>query len=164
ELLDSEAKRHVVLREDIDTLIASKQSLMPEGFEKLGADDLVALLDFLSVRDRCFALPLSKVATITSVRGMFYDRDSTAERLVFPNWGPQSAFGIPFQVIDPRDGSIPNVILLNGPQGGVSRTMPKSVSVPCNAPVKTIHLLSGVAGWGWPLGEKGSVSMIVRLH
>src|SRR5262249_8729472 len=66
ELLDSEAKRHVVLREDIDTLIASKQSLMPEGFEKLGADDLVALLDFLSVRDRCFALPLSKVATITS--------------------------------------------------------------------------------------------------
>ena len=39
-----------------------------------------------------------------------------------------------------------------------------SVSVPCNAPAKAIHLLSGVSGWGYPLGEKGSVTMIVRLH
>ena len=42
--------------------------------------------------------------------------------------------------------------------------MPKSVSLPCNAPAKAIHLLSGVSGWGYPYGEKGSVSMIVRLH
>jgi hypothetical protein len=42
--------------------------------------------------------------------------------------------------------------------------MPKSVAVPCNAPAKAIHLLSGVSGWGFPIGEKGSVSMIVRLH
>jgi hypothetical protein len=42
--------------------------------------------------------------------------------------------------------------------------MPKSVTVPCNAPAKTIHLLGGVSGWGHPLGEKGSVSLIVRLH
>ncbi len=25
-------------------------------------------------------------------------------------------------------------------------------------------MLSGVSGWGYPLGQKGSVSMIVRLH
>ena len=34
ELIDAEAKRHVVLREDIDEMAASKKSLMPEGFEK----------------------------------------------------------------------------------------------------------------------------------
>jgi hypothetical protein len=31
-------------------------------------------------------------------------------------------------------------------------------------PAKTIHLLSGVSGWGFPYGKKGTVSLIVRLH
>jgi putative membrane-bound dehydrogenase-like protein len=164
ELLDSEAKKHVILRDDIENLISSKQSLMPEGFEKLPEDELVGLLDFLTVRDKFFPLPLGKAATITSVRGMFYDRANEAERLVFPTWGPHTAFGVPFQVIDPRGGTIPNVILLYGPQGAVSREMPRSASVPCNAAAKAIHLLGGVSGWGYPLGQKGSVSLIVRLH
>jgi hypothetical protein len=38
------------------------------------------------------------------------------------------------------------------------------VSLPCRAPAKRIHLLGGVSGWGHPLGERGSVSLIVRLH
>ncbi len=42
--------------------------------------------------------------------------------------------------------------------------MPKSVSIPCNAPAKAIHLLSGVSGWGYPATGAHSVSMIVRLH
>jgi hypothetical protein len=41
--------------------------------------------------------------------------------------------------------------------------MPKSVSLPCNAPAKSIHLLSGVSGWGYPGGKKGSLTMTVRL-
>jgi putative membrane-bound dehydrogenase-like protein len=164
ELLDSEAKRHVVLREDIDSLIGSKLSLMPEGFEKLSEVELVSLLDFLTARERFFPLPLGKAATISSARGMFYDRKNEVERLIFRTWGPQTAFGVTFQVIDPRDGAIPNAILLYGPQGAVSREMPRSASVSCNAPAKAIHLLSGVSGWGYPLGRKGSVSMVVRLH
>jgi hypothetical protein len=41
--------------------------------------------------------------------------------------------------------------------------MPKQVVIPCNMPVKKLHLLSGVSGWGHPaIGDK-SVSMIVRL-
>jgi hypothetical protein len=41
--------------------------------------------------------------------------------------------------------------------------MPKSVTLPCNQPAKAIHFLSGVSGWGSPIGEEGSVTMIVRL-
>jgi putative membrane-bound dehydrogenase-like protein len=164
ELLDGEAKKHVLLREDIETIVSSKQSLMPEGFEKLPDDELVSLLDFLTARDRFFPLPLGKAATITSVQGMFTSKENTAERLIFKEWGPQKFGDVPFQVIDPRGGSIPNVILLHGPLGAVSRQMPKSASVPCNAPAKKIHLLGGVGGWCSPFGEKGSVSMIVRLH
>ncbi len=43
ELLDADGKRHVVLREDIDSLVNTKRSLMPEGFEKLGPDGIADL-------------------------------------------------------------------------------------------------------------------------
>ena len=42
--------------------------------------------------------------------------------------------------------------------------MPKSVSIPCNATARAIHLLSGVSGWGAKRPRKGPVSMIVRLR
>jgi putative membrane-bound dehydrogenase-like protein len=164
EVLDSEGRKHVVQREEIESLTASKLSLMPEGFERIGPDDLASLLEFLTARDHFFPLPLGKAATIDSVRGMFNSRTNSIECLVFPGWGPNTTAGIPFQVLDPRGGSVPNVILLNGPQGAVSRRMPKSVTVPCNAAAKAIHLLGGVSGWGFPLGEKGSTSLVVRLH
>ena len=59
---------------------------------------------------------------------------------------------------------MPNVILLHGPQGEFPPRMPRSVELPCHAPARAIHFLSGVSGWGFPGGQKGSVSMIVRLH
>jgi hypothetical protein len=164
ELLDSEGKKHVVLREDVDKLIATKLSLMPEGFEKIPEEDLVCLLDFLTAHDKYLPLPLNKAATVASDRGMFVSKDADAERLIFPTWGPQTFDGIPFQVTDPRDGAIPNAIELYSPSGSVAKTMPKSASVQCNAPVKAIHLLSGVGGWCYPFSEKGTTSMIVRLR
>ena len=92
-------------------------------------------------------------------------RSASAEnQVIFPKWGPQTAFGVPFQVIDPRGGAIPNVIELYGPGGAVSKELPKSATVPCNSAAKAIHLLGAVGGWCWPSGRKGSTSMIVRLH
>jgi hypothetical protein len=66
--------------------------------------------------------------------------------------------------VDPKGDRVPNVILLYAPQGAFAPKMPKSVALPCNTPARAIHLLSGVSGWGYPYSEKGSVSMIVRLH
>ena len=58
-----------------------------------------------------------------------------------------------------------NVVLLNGPNGKFPPKMPKSVTLPCNAPAKAIHFLSGVSGWGAKQPRKdGPVSMIVRLN
>jgi putative heme-binding domain-containing protein len=165
EILDAEGKRHSIQREDIDELHESKKSLMPEGFEKqLSKDDLVNLLEFLTQKGKFLPLPLGKVATVTSVRGMFYSEETPAERLVFDDWSPKTFHSVPFNLIDPLGGRIPNVILLYGPEGRIPPKMPKQVLVPCNTPAKTIHLLSGVSGWGYPLGKKGSVSVIVRLH
>jgi putative membrane-bound dehydrogenase-like protein len=165
EILDAEAKRHTIQREDIEELHESKKSLMPEGFEKqLSQNDLVNLLEFLTQKGKYLPLPLGKAATVTSVRGMFYSEDNPVERLIFDDWSLKTFHGIPFNLIDPLGGRVPNVILLYGPEGRIPPKMPKQVVVPCNASAKAIHLLSGVSGWGYPLGKKGSVSLIVRLH
>ncbi len=165
ELIDAEAKRHVLQRTDVDQVAASTKSLMPEGFEKqLKEQELANMLEFLTQRGKFLPLPLDRVATIVSTRGMFNSEESPAERLVFDDWSPKTVGDVPFHLIDPQGDRRPNVILLYGPQGKLPPTMPKSVRLACNAPAKAIHLLSGVSGWGYPLGEKGSVSMIVRLH
>ncbi len=86
------------------------------------------------------------------------------ERLVFRDWSPKTFEGVPFLLVDPQGDRVRNVVLLNGPNGEFPPRMPKAVELPCHAPAKAIHLLSGVSGWGFPYGQKGTVSMIVRLH
>ena len=165
ELFDTEAKKHSVLREDVEELIASNKSLMPEGFEKqINPTEMANLLEFLAQRGKFVPLDLRKGATIVSTRGMFFDPEGVVERLVFDDWKPKTFEGVPFQLVDPQGDKVPNAILLNGPEGKMAPKMPKSVSLACNAPARAIHLLSGVSGWGFPIGEKGAVSMIVRIH
>ena len=91
---------------------------MPEGFEKQVPPEGVAdLLAFLTQRGKYLPLDLRKAATIVSTQGMFYDTDSTVERLVFPDWSPKTFEGVPFQLVDPQGDRVPNVILLYGPNG-----------------------------------------------
>jgi putative membrane-bound dehydrogenase-like protein len=165
ELGDAEGKPHVIQRDDIDELAASPKSLMPEGFEKqVPPADIANLLEFLTQRGKFVPLDLSKVATAVSTRGMFYSEDSDVERLVFPDWGPKTFEGVPFQVVDPRGNRVPNVVLLHSPNGTIPPRMPRSVTLPCHLPARAIHLLSGVSGWGYPASGEGTVSLVVRLH
>lgn len=165
ELGDAEGKPHVVQRDDIEELVASPKSLMPEGFEKqVPPADIANVLEFLTQRGKYVPLDLSKVATVVSTRGMFYSEDSDVERLVFPDWKPKTFEGVPFQLVDPRGDRVPNVVLLYSRNGAIPPRMPRSVTLPCHAPAKAIHLLSGVSGWGYPASAEGTVSLIVRLH
>jgi putative membrane-bound dehydrogenase-like protein len=165
ELFDSEGKKQVVQREDIDEMIASTKSLMPEGFEKqVSPQEFRDLLEFLAARGKYLPLDLRKVATVVTTRGMFFSEGAEAERLIFPDWSTKTFDDVPFQLVDPQVDRVANAVLLYGPQGKLPPTMPKAVTLECNAPAKAIHMLSGISGWGFPLGEKGSVSLIVRLH
>lgn len=164
-LIDAEGKRHSISREDIDRIQASKQSMMPEGFEQqFSLEAMGDLLEFLTTRGKFVALPLSKVATVVSTNGMFGNGNQGPDRMIFDNWGPKEFNGVPFQLIDPKDGRRANMILLHGPNGKLPPRMPKQVSIPCNMPIKNVHLLSGVSGWGFPFGTAGSTSMIVRFR
>jgi putative membrane-bound dehydrogenase-like protein len=165
ELFDSEGKKQTILRQDVDRLVASPKSLMPEGFEKqISRKELTDLLEFLTQRGKYLPLPLTKVASAVSTRGLFYNLDATVERLIFDDWKPKTFEGVPFQLVDPQGDRVPNAIVFHSTQGKLTAKMPKSVSLECNAPAKAIHFLSGVGGWGFPYSEKGSVSLIVRLH
>lgn len=166
ELIDTEANKHTVLRSDIEHLKPSDKSLMPEGFEKqLSQTELRDLLEFLTRRGRYLPLPLDKVATIVSTRGMFNNEDAGVERLIFPDWSPKTFAGVPFYLIDPQDNRVPNVVMLQSPNGKFPPLMPKMVRLDCHARVRALHLLSGISGWGAQReSSNGTTSMIVRFH
>jgi hypothetical protein len=137
---------------------------MPEGFEKLiPKPDMVNLLEYLTERGQYVPVSLRKAATISSATGMFFAKENDVERLIFKDWSPKTFQGVPFNLTDPEEGKVANVILLYGPNGNLSRQMPKSVQLPCNSSAKAIHMLGGVSGWGYPFGPDKTVSMIVRL-
>jgi putative membrane-bound dehydrogenase-like protein len=166
ELVDVEGKTQTVLRGDIEAILASKKSLMPDGFEKqIPPEGLADLLAFLTQRGKYVPLDLRKAATVVSTQGMFYSKESPAERLIFPDWSTKTFDGVPFQLVDPQGSRTPNFIMLYSPNGAVPPQMPRSVSVSCRTPAKAIHLLSGVSGWGAAGDEvTPTVSMTVRLH
>jgi len=165
EIFDAQGKKQIVLREDIDRLLASSKSVMPEGFEKqIDPQGFTDLLEFLTDKGRFLPLPIAKAATAISTKGLFHNGDNGADRFVFEDWSPKMVGEVPFQLVDPEGKRVANLILLHGPQGTMPPKMPKSVRLACNAPAKTIHLLSGVSGWGFPAHQQKSVSMIVRLH
>jgi uncharacterized protein len=164
EVVDAEGKRVAIQRDEIDLFQPSPNSLMPVGFEKqIKPEGFADLLAFLTTRGKFVPLPIEKVATAVSTKGMFINPDNAVERLVFPDWKPKMFQGVPFTLVDPQGQSVPNVVMLHGPKGYLAPKMPKSVSLTLASPVKAIHLLGGVAGWGFPATAKGSTSMIVRL-
>ncbi len=164
EIVDAEGKRVAIQRSEIDEFQPSPNSLMPVGFEKqIKPEGFADLLAFLTKRGKYVPLSLEKVATAVSTKGMFYSQDNDVERLVFPDWGPKTFQGVPFMLVDPQGTRVPNVVMLHGPQGYLPPEMPKSVSLSVGSPIKALHILGGVAGWGFGGSGGGSTSMIVRF-
>ncbi len=164
ELVDAEGKRHAIQRDEIDEFQPSPNSLMPVGFEKqIQPQGFADLLAFLTAKGKYVPLPLDKAATVVTTKGMFFDPEGEVERLVFPDWKPKMVGAVPFVLVDPQGDSIPNAVMLYGPQGKIAPQMPRSVSLPLGSPAAAIHILGGISGWGWPATREESTSMIVRL-
>jgi putative membrane-bound dehydrogenase-like protein len=164
DLLDAEGKKQTILRDDIDELASSKKSLMPEGFEKsIPPEGLADLLQFLAQKGKYLPLDLRKVATAITTRSMLSESDADVARLIFEDWGPKVVEGVPFALVDPQGDRVPNAVMLYGPLGTLPPKMPRSVTLPVNTSARAIHFLSGVAGWGFPAGREGTVSLVVRI-
>ena len=164
EIIDAEGKRVAIQRGEIDQFVPSPNSLMPVGFEKqIKPEGFADLLAFLTARGQYVPLSLEKVATAVSTKGLFNGPESQEDRLVFSDWSPKQFQGVPFQLVDPLGQTVPNIVMLHGPQGYLPPKMPKSVSLSVGSPIRALHVLGGIAGWGFPAIGQGSTSMVVRF-
>lgn len=164
-LIDTEGKENQIAREDIEELVRSRKSLMPEGFEKqMTTEELSNLLTFLTDKGKYIPVSLDRYATAISTKGLFSEGDDGPDRMVFNDWTPKIFKEVPFILTDPRGKTARNIILLYGPNSPLPASMPRSVTLPCNTDAKAIHILGGVGGWNFPYDDAKTVSMIVRLH
>jgi hypothetical protein len=126
---------------DIAARTRVETSLMPEGFEALGAEGLRNIITYL----RSVAVPvngvtvgsfqlldLSAAMTADTRWGLYANRETKGDTLPFTKFGQVTANGVPYVILDPakaKDGK--NVIVLKGGAGrAYSQSFPQSVEIP----------------------------------
>lgn len=154
-----------IRKDNIQSRRSTGRSLMPEGFEQLGAEGLRDLLTFLCADDQRFRiLDLASAFTANSTRGIYMTAESRDESLRFRKWGTLKHRDVPFDIVNPaRTATGNNLVVLQG-GAGMSRTYPKEVSFKVGLTASRLHFLGGVAGWGYPLGEKDKPTARVVIH
>jgi putative membrane-bound dehydrogenase-like protein len=164
EVIDNAGKTQVIQRDQIEELVQSRQSLMPEGFEKsMNKQELTDLLEFLTKKGQYLPLDMRLASTISTHHDMFFKNDSVSGALIFDSWKTFMFKKIPFNLIDPQGGEARNAIMLQGSNGEVAPTMPRNVEMKVGAPAKTIHILGGISGWGYPATGGKETVMVVRI-
>jgi len=162
-VIDSEGKEKQVLREDIDQLVSSPKSLMPEGFESsMTKTEMTDLLAFLAQRGKHTPLTISKVATVNGNRGLPGFRNRPGDKFELESYGRVEIEGVPFELVDPQGELVANIIGLQRPFRSRQATLPESVTLDCSGKVSAIHMLGGVAWGAYPRFRNESTSMIVR--
>jgi putative membrane-bound dehydrogenase-like protein len=137
---------------DIKSRRLTGRSLMPEGFEALGAETLRDILTYMvGSEGRYRVIDLSQAFTADSRKGLFLTPENTQDTLQFKKFGLLKTGEVPFDVVSPsRSRNGRNLIVLKG-GSGVAKRMPKKVEVSnVNLKASRLHFLGGVAGWGYP--------------
>jgi len=143
-----------VARSEIETLKNTGRSPMPTGLEKIGATGLRDVIAYLSQGTEGFrVLALGALCSRNSLAGI-YDHRQTREILKPRHFGISTVFGVPFEALDPaRTPSGSNVIVFKGgsaPDWDCKRTGPTRVEIPVGCSVQQVHVLGGIAAWGYP--------------
>ena len=107
-------------------------------------------------------IPLDLVshATADSRQGLFLDPAKLDDTVLPLQFGILNIKGIPFNVPNPTNlPSGKNLIVLRNTTGYSKAAYPKAVELPVNdVPLSKLHIIGGVAGWGWPYSGKPSES------
>lgn len=159
-----------IRKDDITNRENTRRSLMPEGFEALGAGALRDILSFLGSDTGKFrVLDLRGAYTADSRRG-FSREDARDETVTLRTFGDVTVAGVPFFVMDPaRAANGTNLVALKGGpgRGNLSDDFPKRVEIPANVTAASLHFLGGVGGWAWPTGgdaARGTPAMKITVQ
>ncbi len=158
---------------DIVSRERSPNSLMPEGFESLGAEGLrnvIAYLRSVAVSPegetvgRFRLLDLRAAFTASTNTGLYASKEAKRDTLPFAKFGQVESNGVPYKVVDPKgakDGL--NVIVLKGGafKGAYSKSFPQKVEIPVGSVANRIHFLGAVGGWG---AHGDAIAMIAEVH
>jgi len=127
-------------------------SLMPEGFESLGADTLRDILAYLRGGNAKYrALNLDSVFTTDTLQGLYNSRAAKDDTVQPKHYGVVTVEGVPFALPDPSTTPTGgNAIVLKNSEHNetYAGTMPRRVEIPVGYPIGNLHFLGGVAGWG----------------
>lgn len=137
-----------IKKDDIKTRTNTGISLMPEGFETLGVENLRDLVAYLSADQGNFRLlDLSKVFTSDSRRGLYNRVEDEFDNLPFAKFGIVNVKGVPFMVVDPaKSPAGRNVLTLKGGHG-YAKTLPQRVEIKAGFAASRLHILGGIGGW-----------------
>jgi len=138
-------------RENIRSQRSTGLSLMPGGFESLGAAGLQDLLAYIRAGEGKYrVLDLGGAFTANSSRGIYGSEDAVNESLRFTRFGLVRVADVPFEVVSPtKSGSGNNVVVLKGGRG-FAKTLNQRVEIKAGVAASKLHFLGGVGGWAWP--------------
>lgn len=147
------AKSEIVSRRDLG------RSLMPEGFEAFGAEQLRDIIAFLQSGDSKYHIvDLRTAFEADSRHGLFKSYEDLKDTVTFKRFGSVKVDDVPFVLADPGvNGSGKNVIVLKGGEG-FAKSYPQKVEVAVgHIPATALNILGGVGGWAFPCcgDEKG---------
>ena len=139
---------------DIKSRTNTGRSLMPEGFEGLGAESLRDIIAYLQSVDgtRFRTLDLHDAFTTSTSSGMYQTQGSKTDTFKFTKSGTVSVGGVPFNVVTPEkaEGASNIIVLKGGPDNSYSKTMPKKVDIKVGGfKANRLNFLGGVTGWGF---------------
>lgn len=155
-----------IKKSDIKTRKNTGRSLMPEGFEALGAEGLRDLLAFVAGSETRFRfIDLSSAFTASTRDGLYAGPQPDQGSLPLIKTGAVNAYGVPFNVVDPA--KLPkNVMVLKGGPANIyaQKTFPQTVEAKVGFAAKQLHILGNVGGWAFPFGQAAEESLKITVH
>ena len=165
-VLKNAAGEKEIKKSDIKSRRNTGRSLMPEGFEALGAEGLRDVLAFIVGSETRFRfIDLSSAYTASTRDGLYMTREPSGGALPLAKTGAVNAYGVPFNIVDPA--KLPkNIMVLKGgpPNSYAQRTFPKTVEAKVGFAAKQLHVLGNVGGWAFPYGQDKEDSLKVTVH
>jgi putative heme-binding domain-containing protein len=169
EVLIRDASGDYTIRKDnIQSRTATGTSLMPEGFEQLGAEGLRDLLTYLCADEARFRiLDMTGVFNVSNTRGIYASEESRDESIRFRRTGTIKVGDVPFDVLSSQKSPTGNNLLVLKGTEAMARTYPAKVEIKVGMAIGRLHFLGGVGGWAYPYGgedKKGVPVTKVVVH
>ena len=155
-----------IKKDDIATRENTRRSLMPDGLDALGAETLRDILAFICGGEQKFrVVDLREAYTADSRRGLFASEEATGDTVHFAKFGNVTADSVPWFIMDPAKSATGNnlIVLKGGGKNNVANQNPQKVEIAMHTAAKQLHLLSGIAGWGYPAIRDDRVALKVTV-